>query len=102
MSAKLYLDQWWKFVQENPDVCDLFNEFALKEIAETEGPVQSWAVVKKLNTHRKSQGKKPINNNHIAFFIRQFVRDHPEHADKFKVLPLKYTTKQELKDHGLA
>lgn len=78
-----------KFHKANPDVWELFLEFAFVAInrgrkvgARLIGERIRW---QKLIVIRRTEKKFKLNNNHLPFYARKFVERFPEHAGLFEI-----------------
>lgn len=81
-----------EFHAANPRIYHYFRQFAFDAIYNGIRRFSAYAIMQRIrweievNTHGSSY---KINNNHIAFYARMFMRDYPEHSDFFQLRVLR-------------
>jgi hypothetical protein len=77
------------WLADNPAVWVLFEKFAFEAVGTGRSHYSADAICHRIRWHcdietRSNDGFK-LNNNHVAFLARRFMRKHPEHADFFRL-----------------
>ena len=78
-----------KYHEENPHVYEWFKYFAYEAVRSGHTKLSAWLVMNRVRWEtsiktRNDDGFK-ISNNHIAYYARLFMREHPQYGDFFRV-----------------
>jgi len=88
------------FHRENPKVYALYKKIALALIAAGKKRIGSKHIIELIryeSSIRTNGQDYKICNNHTPYYARRFVRDFPQHFDKFKFMQLIETMEEKLK-----
>lgn len=81
-------ETWERFHAENPHVYRLFERFAFEAIGagrERFGAKAIWERLRwELGVRVVGAEAPKLNNNHTAYYAREFVRRNPKHAGLFE------------------
>ena len=92
-TGKPILQAFREFHLKNPDVYKLFEFQALRAIAAGRQKIGAKSITEWLrwemfiNTTNGQSFK--LNNNFTSYYVRMFIRRHPQHADKFEIRRLR-------------
>ena len=94
MDAKLH--SFLEFHNKNPHIWVHFVKKVLKKISSGASKLKGHDIIREIRNNKKivtttmrDPGGKKIDNNHIAFYVRFFQKEYPEHADVFQTRKLK-------------
>lgn len=76
-----------KFHSENPEVYDLFERFTLMVIQRGFEHYGAMSIFQRIRWHtdvETNDESYKINNNHVPFYARLFMKNHPQHEGFFR------------------
>lgn len=79
--------KWWEFHKQNPHVYEMFKRFTFDVIRRGRKQYSAQCIFERMRWHTEieTEGDEyKINNNHIPYYSRYFMHEHPEHKDFFK------------------
>ena len=85
-------DIWWSFHIDNPGVYALFKRFALEMIANGVNKSSPWLIGNRIRWEvaLKTVGSEyKVPNEHIAYYSRLFMCEHPQFGKFFNPKPIK-------------
>lgn len=80
--------RWWAWHEENPEFYRLFCRFTEELLANGHTNGSHWLIMNRIRweTYLKTRGDAyKIRNDFIAFYARQWMHQHPEHAGFFRI-----------------
>jgi len=83
---------WWDFHHDNPGVYALFKRYALEMISKGVRKSSPWLIVNRIRWEvaLKTVGSEyKIPNEHIAYYSRLFMFEHPEYGKFFNTKTIK-------------
>lgn len=97
LESKSLQEKYDDWIIENMHVYELFEKFALQAIAAGKKKISHWLIVNRLRWEVEIETKGltederqyKISNDYIAFLARDFIKDHPEHAEIFNLKQMK-------------
>ena len=89
---KPILQAFREFHLKNPKVYILFEAQALGAIAKGRKKIGAKSIMEWIRWelyHNITKGSFKLNNNFTSYYVRIFIRHHPQHADKFEIRRLR-------------
>lgn len=81
------------FHSEHPVVYRLFEKFALQLIANGQEKLGAKMIIERIrwemSTNSKDTAGFKINNNYTCYYSRLFIKNHPQHSEKFEFREIK-------------
>lgn len=81
------------FHSEHPTVYKLFEKFALQLINNGHEKLGAKMIIERIRWEMSTQSKDAagfkINNNYTCYYSRLFIKNHPEHSEKFEFREIK-------------
>lgn len=90
-------ERYNNWIVENIHVYELFCEFAIKALQSGKKKISHWLIVNRLRWEVEIETKGTcyqdkefkISNDYIAFLARDFMKDHPQYGEVFKIKQMK-------------
>lgn len=79
---------WRKFHAENPEIWTLFEKFAFQAVWSGRDRYSPRAIAHRIRWHVDIETRGDVfklNNNHIAFYAREFESKHPKYRGFFRL-----------------